>query len=149
MITRHTSQTLRRHKTRLTNRMRTVGTQAMWHVIHMSAFIIPTPRLGSMTTRAVRVHADKHALKSRSHALMPSMRAYEKCLIWQSDLPGDTPTAGLERRQRLRVMIDVRSFTAAARTSQRSKVCACGDAMSLDGRQSAPRSASGCVADAI
>ena len=52
----------RRHKTSSTHRMRTVGTQAMRHV--MSAFMIPTPRLSSMTTRASRVHADKHALKS-------------------------------------------------------------------------------------
>ena len=42
--------------------MRTVGTQAMRHV--MSAFTMPIPRLSSMTACATRAHADKHALKS-------------------------------------------------------------------------------------
>ena len=49
--------------------MRTIGIQAMRHV--MSAFTIPIPRLSSVTARETRVHADKHAFKS----CLPCVRA--------------------------------------------------------------------------
>ena len=55
--------------------------------------------------------------------VMPSMRAYETCLIWQSDLAGDTPPARTERVIR-----------SAPSRPHSPKVCACGDAKSLDGR---------------
>ena len=67
----------RRHKTSSTHRMRTVGTQAMRHV--MSAFIMPIPRLSSMTACATRIHPDKHCLlytspspRDKRQARMPS-----------------------------------------------------------------------------